>query len=192
MHFQIGRAKIEPIFYWNSYGHLFFKTYSQKIKVCFFLILKPIVERFLASYVLIFVKKYHMGLNNPRTPSEMEESKLDKNGWVSVGSWDPYVIFLNQRAGYKKLFGNRFGICRSKFVFCESDLKNKWLNYLLFLHRRWFNSFFLRIQVQLIQKSSRICFIQTITYCHCCVKLLSLWITYSFVDYMAFQAFHLL
>ena len=32
-----------------------------------------------------------MGLNNPRAPSEMGESKLDKNGGVYVGSWDPYV-----------------------------------------------------------------------------------------------------
>ena len=46
-----------------------------------FLIPKPIVERFLAPYILIFVKNYHMGLNNPRTPSEMGESKLDKKWW---------------------------------------------------------------------------------------------------------------
>ena len=52
----------------------------------FFLILKPIVERFLASYILIFVKIYNMGLNNQRTPSEMGESKLDKNIRVYVGS----------------------------------------------------------------------------------------------------------
>ena len=64
---------------------IFFKSYSQKIKVCF-LIPKPIVERFLASYILIFVKNYHMGLNNPRTPTKMGESKLDKNVEVYVGS----------------------------------------------------------------------------------------------------------
>ena len=34
----------------------------------------------------------------------------------------------NQRACYKKLFGNRFGVNRSKIDFCESDLKNKWPN----------------------------------------------------------------
>ena len=57
-----------------------FMSYSLKIKVCF-LIPKPIVERFLASYILIFVKNYHMGLNDLRTPSEMGESKLDKKCW---------------------------------------------------------------------------------------------------------------
>ena len=76
----------------KSFGHLFLSLTLKKSKFVF-LIPKPIVERFLASYILIFVKNYHMGLNNPRTPSEMGESKLDKNGGVYVASWNSYVIF---------------------------------------------------------------------------------------------------
>ena len=34
----------------------------------------------------------------------------------------------NQKVCYKKLFGNRFRVRRSKIDFCESDLKNKWPN----------------------------------------------------------------
>ena len=105
----------------NQLGQLFFKSYSPKIKVCF-LIPKPIVERFLASYILIFVKNYHMGLNNPRTLSQMEGSKLDKNGGVYVGFWDPYVNLKKS----KNLFGNQSRVSRSKVDICESDLKNKW------------------------------------------------------------------
>ena len=71
------------------------------MKVCFFLIPKPSVELFLASYILIFVKKYHMGLNNPRTP--WGSQNWTKIGGVYVGSWDAYVILKkNQRACYKK------------------------------------------------------------------------------------------
>ena len=59
---------------------IIFKYYSKKNR-SLFLVPEPIVERFLASYILSFVKNYHMGLNNPRAPSEMGESKLDKNWW---------------------------------------------------------------------------------------------------------------
>ena len=62
-----------------------FKSYSQKIKVCF-LNPTPIVERFLALYILIFVKNYHMGLNNPRTPPRWGSQNWTKNGGVYVGS----------------------------------------------------------------------------------------------------------
>ena len=39
---------------------------------------KPNGKRLLASYNLIFEKKYHAGLNALRTPFELGEQKLDK------------------------------------------------------------------------------------------------------------------
>ena len=89
--FDLHTYKVLSITHFLSYlGHIFLSPSLKKTKFVF-LIPKPIVERFLASYILIFVKNYHMGLNNPHTPSEMGESKLDKNGGVYVGSLDPYV-----------------------------------------------------------------------------------------------------
>ena len=73
---------------------IYFLSLTRKKSKFVFLIPKPIVERFLASYILIFVKNYHMGLNNPRTPFEMGSQNWTKIGGVNVGFWDPYVNFL--------------------------------------------------------------------------------------------------
>ena len=60
-------------------GHLFLVLLS-KIKVCF-LIPKPIVKRFLASYILIFVKNYHVGLKNPTHPLRDGGVKIGQKWW---------------------------------------------------------------------------------------------------------------
>ena len=65
----------------------------KKLKVVF-LIPKPIAERFLTSYILIFVGNYHMGLNNPRTPSESGESKLDEKWWSILRVMGPVCDFF--------------------------------------------------------------------------------------------------
>ena len=67
----------------NGQG-IYFLSLTLKKKIKFvFLIPKPIVERFLASYILIFVKNYHLGLKNLRTPFEMKESEFDKK-WGGI------------------------------------------------------------------------------------------------------------
>ena len=48
---------------------IYFSSLTLKKSKFVVVIHKPIVERFLASYILIFVKNYHIGLNNLRTPS---------------------------------------------------------------------------------------------------------------------------
>ena len=58
---------------------IYFVTLTLKESIFGLLINKLIVKCFLAAYMLIFVKYYHVGLHNPRIPSEIGESKLDKN-----------------------------------------------------------------------------------------------------------------
>ena len=73
---------------------IYFSSLTLKKSKFVVVIHKPIVERFLASYILIFVKNDHLGLNNPRTLSEMGGQNRTKSGGVYVGYWDPYVIFF--------------------------------------------------------------------------------------------------
>ena len=49
-----------------------------------------------SPYTLIFVKKYRAGRNTLGNPAELGQPKLEKIDGVCVGSWDPYVNFLEK------------------------------------------------------------------------------------------------
>ena len=49
------------------------------------------------------------------------------NGGVYVGSWDPYVIFVNQRACYKKPFEDWMRVSGSKLHISAAQLKKNGL-----------------------------------------------------------------
>ena len=68
-----------------------------------------------------------MGLNNLHAPSEIGESKLDKNWWGICRALRPVCEFLKEikEPVAKKLFGNRFRVSGSKNDFSQSDLKKK-------------------------------------------------------------------
>ena len=67
-----------------------------------------------------------MGLNNPHTPSEMGESRLDKK-WLGICRvLRPICDFFKSKSLLQKMFGNLSRVSRSKIDICEWDLKNKW------------------------------------------------------------------
>ena len=81
---------------------IYFLSLTLKKSKLVFLIPKPIVERFLTSYILLFVKNYHMGLNNQRTPYEMGESKLDTKWWGMCRVLRPVCDFLTSKSVLQK------------------------------------------------------------------------------------------
>ena len=88
---------------------IIFFSFTTKISMFVFRILKWILKWLSASYCIISLKKSQVVQNTLRTPSEMGDSKFDQK-WrgmsrVSITLWD----FFKKSALQEKTFKNRYG-----------------------------------------------------------------------------------
>ena len=75
---------------------IYLLTSTLKQSIFGLVIPKPNVKRLLATYNLIFVKYYHAGLNNLRTPPNYGSQNWTKTDGVCVGSGDLYESSLKK------------------------------------------------------------------------------------------------